>query len=57
MLRSTYLKILKSDIANALVDDSMEVEIVDPDVDLDKSDVVEPDYDPPQQVGRLKTAF
>lgn len=51
MLRSTYLKILKSDIANALIDDSMEVENVDLDVDLDKSDVVEPDYDPPQQVG------
>lgn len=51
MLRSMYLKILKSNIANALVDDSTEVEIIESDVDLDKSDVVEADYDPPQQMG------
>lgn len=50
MLRSAYLKRVESNLANVLVYDSLEVEIVESDVELDDSDVVEPDYDPPQQV-------
>ncbi|KAH6809384.1 tetraticopeptide domain-containing thioredoxin [Perilla frutescens var. frutescens] len=51
MLRSMYLKFIESNKDNALVDDPMEVEIVESDVDLDNSDIVEPDYDPPKQMG------
>lgn len=50
MLRSTYLKRVGSSLDDMLVYDSLEVEIIESDVELDDSDVVEPDYDPLQQV-------
>ncbi|XP_057804186.1 TPR repeat-containing thioredoxin TDX-like [Salvia miltiorrhiza] len=51
MLRSTYLKTVESNIDRALLYDSLEVEIVESDLELDNSDVVEPDYDSPPEMG------
>ncbi|KAL1541970.1 hypothetical protein AAHA92_26118 [Salvia divinorum] len=48
MLRSKYRKTVESNKDKA---HSLEVEIVESDVELDDSDVVEPDYDPPLQMG------
>lgn len=49
-----YLKVVESSLDHAMVYDSLEVEIVESDLELEDSDVVEPDYDPPLQVGGLK---
>lgn len=50
MLRSSYSKSVGSSLDNMLVYDSLEGEIIESDLELDASDVVEPDYDPPLQV-------
>ena len=51
MLRSKSLKTVESNKDKA---HSLDMEIVESDVELDDSDVVEPDYDPPLQVSDSK---
>ena len=51
MLRSKHLKTVESNKDKVQL---LEMEIVESDVELDDSDVVEPDYDPPLQVSNSK---